>query len=211
MLSPFQMSPLTVDELAARIGSLADPNPAKRETAAMAVFRHGCELANAATQSWFLDPEFATYAVRDRAGIPELTVGIAVQPVNFEMIRAACGSPRLAAVPPDQDAREFELHFSGGARLDVLTTAAPGSAGAIARFLEKSGEGVQQVEVAVTNVDRATEILRARFGILPVYPATRPGADGTRVNFFLVPATQNRKVLIELVEKSVNEDRGALK
>lgn len=177
----------------------------------MAVFRHGCESANSATQSWFLDPEFATYVVRDRAGIPALTVGLAVQPANFEAIRAACGSPRLAEVPPDQDAREFELHFPGGARLDVLTTSAPGGTGAIARFLGKSGEGVQQVEIAVTDVDHATENLRARFGISPVYPATRPGADGTRVNFFLVADESKRKVLIELVENPPRRERDALK
>jgi hypothetical protein len=205
------MSPLTADELAAGIRSLAENDPAKRESAALAIFRQGCELANSATQSWFLDREFVAHVVRDRAGILELTVGVAVQPANFEMIRAACGSPALADVPPDQDAREFELHFPGGARLDILTTAAPGGSGAIARFLEKSGAGVQQVEISVTDVDRATEILRAGFGILPVYPATRPGADGTRVNFFLVPAAQNRKVLIELVEKSPSKDRGILK
>jgi hypothetical protein len=35
--------------------------------------------------------------------------------------------------------------------------------------------------------------------VAPVYRATRAGADGTRVNFFLVPA-QGKKVLIELVE-----------
>lgn len=199
------MNPPTANELATMIRSLSDSDPAVRGSAAIAIFRHGCELANAATQSWFLDPEFAAYAVRDRAGIPELTVGIAVQPEHFEAIRAACGSPRLADVPPDQDAREFELHFPGGVRLDALTTAAPNGKGAIARFLEKSGEGIQQVEIGVTDVDRATEILRARFGIPPVYPATRRGADGTRVNFFLVPATQNRKVLIELVEQHRQE------
>ena len=44
--------------------------------------------------------------------------------------------------------------------LDILTTKAPGGNGAIARFLEKFGEGIQQVELDVTDVDRATEILR---------------------------------------------------
>jgi hypothetical protein len=205
------MSPLATSELAAAVRGLSGSDPASREGAAMAIFRHGCELANSATQSWFPDPEFATYVVRDRAGIPCLTVGLAVQPANFEVIRDACGSPRLAEVPPDQDAREFELHFSGGARLDVLTTAAPGGAGAIARFLEKSGESIQQVEIAVTDVDRAAEILRARFGLSPVYPATRRGADGTRVNFFLVLAPQNRKVLIELVEDPHRNEREALR
>jgi hypothetical protein len=205
------MSPPAADELATLTRRLSEGDPTVRESAAMAIFRNGCELANAATQSWFLDPEFAAYVIRDRAGIPELTVGVAVQPENFEAIRAACGSPSLADVPPDQDAREFELEFAEGARLDILTSAAPGGAGAIARFLTKSDQGVQQVEISVTDVDRATEILRLRFGISPVYPATRRGADGTRVNFFLVPAVPNRKVLIELVEKSARKEREALK
>ncbi len=65
----------------------------------------------------------------------------------------------------------------------------------------KFGEGIQQIEINVTDVDRATEILRIRFALEPVYPATRAGADGTRVNFFLAPAPQGKKVLIELVEK----------
>ena len=50
------------------------------------------------------------------------------------------------------------------------------------------------------DVDRASEILRARFSLLPIYPATRAGADGTRVNFFLAATPEGKKVLIELVE-----------
>jgi len=182
------------------IRGLSDPDPAARERAGLALFRLACELAGSATQAWFRDPEFAALYVRDRAGSPEFTAGVAVQSETFEKIRAACGSQRLAEVPPDQDAREFELDFPGGVRLDVLTTSRPGGSGAIARFLEKSGEGIQQVEIGVNDVDHATDILRARFGVSPVYPATRAGADGTRVNFFLVPVGENRKVLIELVE-----------
>jgi len=107
-------------------------------------------------------------------------------------------------VPPDQNVAEFELEFAIGAlsiQLDVLTTKTRGTNGAIARFLEKFGEGIQQVEIEVTDVDRATEILRTRFKVEPVYPATRAGADGTRVNFFLVTARNDQKVLVELVEQ----------
>jgi hypothetical protein len=56
------------------------------------------------------------------------------------------------------------------------------------------------VEIDVKDVDRATEILRTRFKIEPIYPATRSGANGTRVNFFLVSARNDQKVLVELVE-----------
>jgi methylmalonyl-CoA/ethylmalonyl-CoA epimerase len=127
-------------------------------------------------------------------------VGIAVHHETFEIIRAANNSPRLADVPPDQDAQEFELHLEDSIELDILTTRAPGGGGAIARFLEKFGEGIQQVEIYIRDVDRATAILRSRFGLAPIYPATRAGADGTRVNFFLATAQDGKKVLIELVQ-----------
>jgi hypothetical protein len=106
----------------------------------------------------------------------------------------------LADVPPDQDAKEFELHFETRIELDILTTRDPGGKGAIAGFLQKFGEGIQQIEVYVSDVDRATEILRLRFGLKPIYPAARAGAGGTRINFFLAPAQQGKKVLIEFVE-----------
>ena len=127
-------------------------------------------------------------------------MGIAVKPETFERLRSANGSPRLADVPPDQDAQEFELEFPVGVKLDILTTAQPGGGGAIDRYLRKFGEGVQQIEFNVTDVGRATEILRERFALEPIYPTTRAGGDGTRVNFFLVPAPDGAKVLIELVE-----------
>jgi hypothetical protein len=142
--------------------------------------------------------------ILDASQFPITTVGIAVTPQNFDRIRAANGSPRLAEVPPDQDAREFELHFAQGVRLDILTTRESGGVGAIARYLQKSGEGIQQVELLARNVDAATEILRSRFGVQPIYPATRAGADRTRVNFFLVSLPEKGpkqgKILIELVE-----------
>jgi hypothetical protein len=188
-------------EIAPLIRRLSDADPAKRSTAAAEIFALGSEMARAAMQDWLAYPPFANLLVRSPSGTLETTVGIAVESDTFERIRAANNSPRLADVPPDQDAKEFELEFPGVVRLDVLTTRQSGGPGAIARFLLRIGEGIQQIEINVTDVDRATEILRIRFALEPVYPATRAGADGTRVNFFLAPAPQGKKVLIELVEK----------
>ena len=176
------------------VARLASPEAASREAAAQELYRLGRSLGDAVVDRWRAGPEFAALL----AGTP--TVGLAVLPDSFEKIRAANGSPRLAHVPPDQDAREIELHFGDAVKLDILTTKAPGRGGAIARFLEKFGEGIQQVEYEVKDVDRAAEILRTRFGEQPIYPQTRPGADGTRVNFFLASAPEGKKVLIELVE-----------
>jgi hypothetical protein len=129
-------------------------------------------------------------------------VGIAVQPGAFEKIRMVNGAAELARVPPDQDAMEFELELPGRVRIDVLTTHTPGGAGAIARYLGKFGEGIQQVEFDVHDVDKASSILQERFGLERIYPVTRAGANGTRVNFFLVTGSDGRKTLIELVEKA---------
>jgi hypothetical protein len=180
-------------ELSDAIAKLASDDAAERKRAAAQLYMQGCALGDSATSAWREDADFAALL----AGPP--TVGLAVQPQTFAKIRKANGAPRLADVPPDQDAEEFELHL-GNAQLDILTTRAPGAGGAIAKFLEKFGEGVQQVEYFVREVDRATEILRARFAVEPIYPRTRPGADGSRVNFFLTATPENKKVLIELVE-----------
>ena len=177
------------------IAQLASEDSAARVAAAEALYKQGCTLGEAAVAPWRANPELSALLT----GPP--TVGVAVQPVNFEKIREAMGSPRLAEVPPDQYASEFELHL-GEARLDILTTR---GGGAIERFMEKFGEGIQQIEYPVKNVDRATQLLRERFALEPVYSETRRGADGTRVNFFLVETFEGRKALIELVEVSARE------
>ncbi|HXY79551.1 MAG TPA: hypothetical protein VEI08_02835 [Candidatus Bathyarchaeia archaeon] len=187
------------------IGGLADSDPSARKAAALRLYRAGAALCGGVLKEWLKDPEFRDLARPFCAEVngelsPRYAVGIAVEPDRFEKIRVANGSPRLADVPPDQDAREFELHFAEGGNFDILTTRDPGGQGAIARYLQKFGEGIQQIELSVTDVDRGTEILRERFGLAPIYPATRAGADGTRVNFFLVPTRSGGKVLIELVE-----------
>ena len=191
-------------EMDSLIRRLGESDPATRTDAATEVFQRGVELARAATGKWLADSDLTDCFVGGTGGFPKTTVGVAVHPGTFERIRAASGSPRLADVPPDQDAKEFELDFSGGVQLDLLTTREPGGSGAIGRYLRKSGEGIQQVELYVREAERATEILRTRFGLTPVYPKVRAGADGTRVNFFLVPAGLDRKVLIELVEARNN-------
>jgi hypothetical protein len=196
------------DDVAQWISQLADSDPAKRRAAATRLHSAGTALCLSATREWLKDIEFRGLvrpalpdaAVDSIAEGVRCTVGIAVQPETFQRIRALRGSPRLADVPPDQDAMEFELRPDDREDFDILTTREPGGAGAIARYLQKFGEGIQQIEMSVSSVDRATEILRERFGLSPVYPATRPGADGTRVNFFLAPTAEGKKVLIELVE-----------
>lgn len=183
--------------LGTAIAGLSASETSARKAAAEEVYRLGRAVAGIAVASWWEDAELSNLLL---APNPVITVGVAVPREAFNRIRIANSTPRLAEVPPDQDAEEFELHFAEGVSLDLLTTREPGGDGAIARYLSKFGEGVQQVEFRCSNVDRATEILKEKFKIVPVYPATRAGADGTRVNFFLVASPDGGKVLIELYQ-----------
>jgi hypothetical protein len=192
-------------EILALIARLDQRDLSERERAATQLFARGCERARRSTAGWFEDGDLAGCFVMDDSGFPQTTVGIAVGPEKFAKIREANGRSRLADVPPDLDAEEFELHFAGGIRLDVLTARDPRGDGAIARFLSKRGEGIQQVELLVSHLDRATDILRSRFGAAPVYSEGRQGADRTRVNFFLLSAGNDGKLLIELVELPAND------
>jgi len=177
------------------IAGLSSPKESVRARAAAQIYAVGRSLVDQTVHSWWEHQELAQLFGDD----PEVTVGLAVRPETFARIREANGR-QLAEVPADQDASEFELHFDGRVALDVLTSREPEGQGAIAKFLSKHGEGPQQVEFRCSDVDRATQILQQQFGILAIYPETRPGANGTRVNFFLMPASDGKKVLIELYE-----------
>ncbi len=183
--------------LAQFIADLSSADASRRLAAANEIYRLGRAAAGSAISDWWAENELAALLLGPN---PAITVGLAVQRDAFGRIRIANGTPRLADVPPDQDAEEFELRFAERISLDILTTREPGGSGAIAKYLAKFGEGIQQVEYLCTNVERATQILKEKFKIVSIYPATRAGADGTRVNFFLVASPDGGKVLIELYE-----------
>lgn len=176
------------------VALLDSSESALRESAARELFERGRADAERAIASWRADSQIAELISC------HATVGIAIAPQRFARMRALLGEPRLAEVPPDQDAQEFEWNPSGEVHLDILTTRAPGKDGAIANFLAKFGEGIQQVEFLTRDIDEATRRLASHLHVAHIYPATRNGADGTRVNFFLVSNEGGKKILIELVE-----------
>lgn len=191
------------NDLPSAIASLSAADAITRSAAASEIYRRGRTLADRAVLNWWHDAELAILLLSPN---PEVNVGVAVHRETFARIRAANFEPKLAWVPTDQDAEEFELHFANGVHLDVLTTREPTGKGTIARYVGKFGEGIQQVEFRCLDVERATEILQERFGIAPVYPKARPGAGGSSINFFLMSvldasaALTASKVLIELYE-----------
>jgi hypothetical protein len=195
---------MTEPEIAldAAIRALASARREERESAAATIFRIACDSAEPFVRLWTKDTEFAQLV---GAPAPEFTAGVAVEPELFPAIRSANGSPRLASVPPEQNALEFHLRFDvevkTDVRLEILTARDSSGDGAVARYLGKFGAGIQHIEIATSNVDRATQILKSKFELEPIYPAARPGADGARINFFLVTNPAGRKLLVELEEE----------
>jgi methylmalonyl-CoA/ethylmalonyl-CoA epimerase len=69
----------------------------------------------------------------------------------------------------------------------------------IAKFLDRSGPGMQQLAYRVTDVEKVSQILRER-GVRTLYDAPKRGTSDSRVNF-LHPKDCGG-VLVELVEPS---------
>ncbi|GAU68948.1 putative methylmalonyl-CoA epimerase [Streptomyces sp. NBRC 110611] len=82
-----------------------------------------------------------------------------------------------------------------GGCVQLLAPLAPTST--IARFLDRSGPGVQQVAYTVTDIEAAGAALRER-GVRLLYEAPRRGTAGSRVNF--VNPKDAGGLLVELVE-----------
>jgi len=180
-----------VTDIRALVDDLAGTDPARRVAARWQLHREGCALVGDIFAAWQKDPEFALLV----AGEP--IVGVAVPPELFARIRQETDMPALARVPEEQSTAEFELH-GRGPTMDILTPV--DGEGPIQKFLDRFGPGIQQVELPVTEVAEAVKILTERFGLAAVYPEPREGANGTHVNFVLVPKPGGGKVLIELFE-----------
>jgi methylmalonyl-CoA/ethylmalonyl-CoA epimerase len=96
----------------------------------------------------------------------------------------------------DQGVREAMLAVGTGAdRLQLLAPLTPEST--IAKFLDRSGPGVQQVAFTVTDVETAAAAIRAH-GLRVLYDRPRRGTAGSLVNF--VHPKDCGGVLVELVQ-----------
>ncbi len=105
----------------------------------------------------------------------------------------------------EQGVAEAMLAPSGGGsgtQLQLLAPLTPASA--LARFLERSGPGLQQLAYRVENIDHAASVLRGK-GLRLLYDAARTGTGGSRINF--VHPKDTGGVLIELVQAAVAAER----
>ena len=96
----------------------------------------------------------------------------------------------------EQGVREAMLAVGDGeTRIQLLAPLRPDST--IAKFLDRSGPGVQQVAYTVDDVEAVAATLRAR-GLRVLYETARRGTAGSLVNF--VHPKDAGGVLVELVQ-----------
>ncbi|HEX4190479.1 MAG TPA: methylmalonyl-CoA epimerase [Marmoricola sp.] len=88
-----------------------------------------------------------------------------------------------------------DADLSGTQRIQLLAPLNDEST--IAKFLDRSGPGLQQLAFRVTDVEKTCEILRDR-GLRLLYDAPKRGTANSRINFIHPKDTGG--VLVELVE-----------
>ena len=99
-------------------------------------------------------------------------------------------------VNEEQGVREAMMAVGGsGSHIQLLAPLTPEST--IAKFLDRSGPGVQQVAYRVEDVEAVSTVLRER-GLRLLYDAPRRGTSNSRVNF--IHPKDAGGVLVELVQ-----------
>ena len=99
-------------------------------------------------------------------------------------------------VNEEQGVREAMMAVGGsGSHIQLLAPLTPEST--IARFLDKSGPGIQQLAYRVADLDAVSATLRER-GLRLLYAEPRRGTSDSRVNF--IHPKDAGGVLVELVE-----------
>jgi len=103
-------------------------------------------------------------------------------------------------VNEEQGVREAMMAVgSSGSCVQLLAPLSPEST--IAKFLDRSGPGVQQVAYRVVDVDAVSRTLRER-GLRLLFEAPRRGTSNSRVNF--IHPKDAGGILVELVEPAAS-------
>ncbi|GAA0220140.1 methylmalonyl-CoA epimerase [Saccharothrix mutabilis subsp. mutabilis] len=131
----------------------------------------------------------------DHVGIavPDLDAAIAFHRENLGLEVAH------EEVNEEQGVREAMLRAPGdtgsGTAVQLLAPLTPEST--IAKFIDRSGPGLQQLAYRVSDVDAAAAALRAK-GLRLLYETAKRGTSNSRVNF--IHPKDAGGVLVELVE-----------
>jgi len=124
-------------------------------------------------------------------------IGVAVRSLEegLAFYRDALGLEVTAMQEVPSEGVKVAFLPAGGPRIELLE--ALGDDSPVARFIEKSGEGIHHICFEVADIEEAVAGLRAK-GAEIIEPAIRIGAGGRRIAF--VHPRSTRGVLVEIKE-----------
>ena len=137
--------------------------------------------------------QFVTAVDHVGIAVPDLDAAISFYADNFGLVNAH------EETNEEQGVREAMLRAPGddgtGTAIQLLAPLTPQST--IAKFIDRSGPGLQQLAYRVTDVEAAAAALRAN-GLRLLYDKAKRGTAGSKVNF--IHPKDAGGVLVELVE-----------
>ncbi|MEU2036889.1 methylmalonyl-CoA epimerase [Nocardia amamiensis] len=154
-------------------------------------------MSTVTDQSSFIPADYVTAVDHVGIAVPDLDAAVAWYAENLGMVETH------REVNESQGVHEAMLSLPGAPdRATALQLLAPLNAeSTIARFIDRSGPGLQQLAYRVTDIDAVSAYLRAK-GLRLLYEAPRHGTADSRINF--IHPKDAGGVLIELVEPNAN-------
>jgi methylmalonyl-CoA/ethylmalonyl-CoA epimerase len=125
-------------------------------------------------------------------------IGIAVKDASAAgtLFEKLLGAPAYKSEQVESEQVTTSFFMAGNTKIELLETDAPGSA--IAKFIEKRGEGIHHIAFEVDDIEEESQRLKdAGFELIHTTP--KDGADNKRI-VFLHPKSTNG-VLVELCEE----------
>lgn len=154
-------------------------------------------VSNVIDHSSFIPADYVTAVDHVGIAVPDLDVAVAWYAENLGMVETH------REINEAQGVHEAMLSLPGAPdRATALQLLAPLDAqSTIAKFIDRSGPGLQQLAYRVTDIDAVSAHLREK-GLRLLYEAPRYGTADSRINF--IHPKDAGGVLIELVEPNAN-------
>ncbi|MFN8300357.1 MAG: methylmalonyl-CoA epimerase [Chitinophagales bacterium] len=125
-------------------------------------------------------------------------IGIAVRDLSAsnELFAKLLGKPHYKVETVESEHVDTSFFNIGESKLELLHATGPDSA--IAKYIEKKGEGIHHIAFAVEDIEKEVERLKS-VGFQPISEKPKKGADNKLV-FFFHPNSANG-ILIELCQE----------
>jgi methylmalonyl-CoA/ethylmalonyl-CoA epimerase len=125
-------------------------------------------------------------------------IGIAVKDID-EALKFYCDALGLKCTRVEEvEGQKVKIAFVPAGEVNLELVQATDSESAIAKFIEKKGEGIQHIALKVKNIQETMQSLKEN-GVELIDAIPRKGAHGSKIAFLHPKSTQG--VLIELCER----------